>query len=100
MTAKDDARLVKTYRLCRTFGPKGLSSGPPHLHRAAANARRWTGKPMARQLLCGRIDTVLDMEDEFDPRRNLADICPECRAVYEADVRAYAGQPATGRLVF
>lgn len=99
MTAKDDERFLKTYRLCRTFGPTG-PSGPPHLHRAMPNARRWTRKPMARQTLCGRIDTVLDMEEEFAPRRNLDAMCPACRAVYEADARAFHGVPPVGRLVF
>ena len=91
-------RFVNRHRLCRLESVGG-NTGPAHLRRAGATERRRL-TPMNRQLLCGRIDSVIDEEGDFNPRRDLVNICPECRAVYEHEARLFHGQAATGRLVF
>lgn len=101
-TDRDNDRFIRAHVLCKQIGKQGVPVGLTHLSRLAPN-QSWKSGMRARPTLCDienyRTLSLIERERPFDPRRDLTDICPNCRAAYEAEARRRLGVVAE-RLVF
>jgi hypothetical protein len=85
-------RFVKCYEANGTSLTVHLADGKPR-------RERWRGATLCnderRDLL-----PLPEGTRPFEPVRDLGNICPDCRAVYERQARELMGVPPVGRLVF
>lgn len=104
--SREDVRFIAEFTLCQVRDEKLRVVGPVHLHRSTPR-RAWANRYRAGWPIC-RTEAgdkpmnlmQLDPPRPFNPARDLADICPDCRAVYERLARERLGAPVAGRLVF
>ena len=94
-TDRDNNRFIRSFQMCRENDGSVLTV---HLSQTSRRHRQFNGVTLCNDER--RALMPLPDGDVFDPRRDLATICPDCAAVYQREAFERVGGQVGERLVF